>query len=81
MTTKSTLLYEMNITRQEVGAHLGGTKGLVVECPKCGKSACLAEQRVKDNFRIKKYAHQVGVDASERGGSWSNLCIVKEPRL
>lgn len=74
----STLTHDFDITRQRVGAHLGGNFGAVIECPKCKRSCCKINERTQKGQPIDRYAHSARVMSTPLSSSneWQDICEV-----
>lgn len=72
----ATLCFELDITRQSVGGHIGGRFGAVIKCPVCGQPACAIGQRMEKGKVVKQYAHGTAVFSTpvDQHSEWTNLC-------
>lgn len=72
-------MYELNISRLGVGAHIGGgKKGAVIECPKCQRPAVLIKRTKNSKAETFTYAHALRIESDKP--EWGDVCVHSVPR-
>lgn len=70
------MAYELDITKQAVGAHLGGKRGAVIKCPECDKSGCAIDSRHLVSGKLLTVAHRLSLD-EHCTLRWNDVCVEK----